>query len=370
MTTADDRGKVRVLIVDDEEPIRRQLARFLMGKGYLTDTAETGAAALERLRAVRPALMLLDLGMPGMPGTDVIPEALDIDPDLGIVILSGADDAPTVASCLRRGALDYLTKPVGLETLVRTLEHAERRRDTMAQERALTAWVKQEVSTRTQELHEAYRRERELTVGVLGALVAVLETKSAYLAGHSTRVAEFAASMASQVGLSDDDVERVRVAGKLHDIGMIGVREGVLDKEGRLSPEEYAHVQEHAVTGARILEPLTHLGDVRTFVRAHHERWDGSGYPDGLAGAAIPVGARILHAAEVYDALTTPRPYQEPLAPADAVARMQELAGSVLDPAVVAALSLAVRQRRTLSFVATDIPHLGQDPPPRDDQGG
>jgi response regulator RpfG family c-di-GMP phosphodiesterase/anti-sigma regulatory factor (Ser/Thr protein kinase) len=354
---------VRVLIVDDQEPVRRQLSRLLADKGYLTSEADSGAAALEQVREARPTLMLLDIGMPGMPGTDVIPEALDLEPDLGIVILSGAQDAPTVTTCLQRGALDYLTKPVELDRLLHALDHALRRRDTLAQERALTGWVKQEVRARTQELHEAYRRERELAVGALGALVAVLETKSPYLAGHSTRVAEFAASMATQLGLSDDEVERVRVAGQLHDIGMIGVREAVLDKQGPLSPEEYAHVREHAATGARILEPLSHLGEARRYVRGHHERWDGSGYPDGLAGEAIPVGARILHAAEVYDALTTARPYQQPLAPAAAVARMEELAGSVLDPAIVAALRAAVRRRQTLSFVATELESAEGQPP-------
>jgi putative nucleotidyltransferase with HDIG domain len=351
VTAAGNATPVRVLVVDDEEPIRRQLSRFLADRGYATSVADSGAAALERLREVHPALMLLDVSMPGLPGTEVIPEALDIEPDLGIVMLSGAHDAPTVTVCLQRGALDYLTKPVDLETVARTLEKALRRRDTLAQERALAAWVKQEVRTRTDELQAAHRRERALAVGALEALVVALEAKSPYLAGHSTRVAEFAASMASQLGVSDDEVERLRLAGRLHDIGMIGIRERVLEKQGPLTDDEYAHVREHAAIGARILESMTHLGEVRAYVRGHHERWDGRGYPDRLAGEAIPVGARILHAAEVYDALTTDRPYQARLAPDAAVARMEELAGSVLDPAIVAALRTAVRRRTTLEFV-------------------
>jgi len=345
----------RVLIVDDEEPMRRQLARFLTGRGYAVCEAASGVDAMDRIRDLRPALMLLDLGMPGMPGTDVIPEALDLEPDLGIVILSGAQDAPTVTTCLQRGALDYLTKPVTLDALEEALERALRRRDTLAQERALAGWVKREVSARTQELERGRERERELAVGALEALVMVLEAKSAFLAGHSTRVAEFAANIAAQLGLSDDDVERIRVAGRLHDVGMIGVREAVLDKRAPLTPEEYAEVRQHPVIGARILDSLAHLGDAPAFVRGHHERWDGTGYPDGLAGEAIPLGARVLHAAEVYDALSTPRPYQEPLPPQAAVERMEDLAGAVLDPGVVAALRVAVGRRRTLSFVATEV---------------
>jgi HD-GYP domain-containing protein (c-di-GMP phosphodiesterase class II) len=132
------------------------------------------------------------------------------------------------------------------------------------------------------------------------------------------------------------------MAGSLHDIGKIGIREQILNKRGPLTDEEYAHVKTHAEIGAQILAPLTHLADVLACVRSHHERWDGKGYPDGLAGEAIPIGARILGSVEIFDALTTSRPYQETMAPAGAVARMGDLVGSVLDPRVHAALAQVV----------------------------
>jgi protein-histidine pros-kinase len=300
----------------------------------------------------------------------VIPEVLDIEPDVGIVMLSGLSDAPTVSTCMQRGALDYLTKPVVLDALDRALAKALRRRDTLAQDRELSRWLKREVSQRTLELEHARHRQEELTVAMLEALVAALEAKNTFLAGHSARVAEFAATIAAQLGLPDDEIEQVRAAGRLHDLGMIGIRESVLDKVGRLTDAEYRHVQEHPVVGSRILAPLTHLGPVAGFVRGHHERWDGKGYPDRLSGYDIPLGGRIIHAAEIYDALTTERPYQEPLRPEAAVARMQELAGSVLDPTVVTALTSAVGRRKTLEFVREDLPGLvdtgsavGAEPP-------
>jgi protein-histidine pros-kinase len=366
MTIPSERQPTRVLIVDDEEAVRKTLSRFLARRGYEVLEAGSGSEALAQVREGRPALVLLDIALPEMAGTDVIPEVLDIDPDVGIVMLSGQGDAHTVSTCMQRGALDYLTKPVVLDALDRALAKALRKRDTMAQDRELSRWLKREVGQRTLELEHARRRQEELTVSMLEALVAALEAKNRFLAGHSARVAEFAATIAAQLSLPDDEIEQIRAAGRLHDLGMIGIKESVLDKVGALTQEEYRHVQEHPVIGSRILAPLTHLGPVADFVRGHHERWDGQGYPDRLAGYDIPLGARIIHAAEVYDALTTERPYQEPLRPEAAVARMQELAGSVLDPNVVTALKSAVGRRQTLEFVREDLPGVGEACDPAD----
>jgi putative two-component system response regulator len=172
---------------------------------------------------------------------------------------------------------------------------------------------------------------------------------------HSARVAAFAATVAHHMELSDDEVEDVRMAGRLHDLGKIGVRESVLNRGGKLSVEEYQHVKQHVLIGSQILAPLTHLGQIVAFVRGHHEHWDGSGYPDGLSGNDIPIGARIICAAELYDALTTTRPYQEKSTPEQAVERMRALSGTVLDPAVVDAVTSSVEARRTLVFIEDEI---------------
>jgi putative nucleotidyltransferase with HDIG domain len=169
--------------------------------------------------------------------------------------------------------------------------------------------------------------------------------------GHSARVADLAATIAAQLGLSDEEVEQVRVAGRLHDVGKIGTREAVLNKQGRLSPEEFEHVKQHVLIGSQILAPLPHLEHCIAIVRSHHERWDGTGYPDGFKGDEIPLGARIVGAAEVYDALYTSRPYQDKMSPEEAVTRMAELSGSVLDPKVYEALTAVVSRRRTLVFL-------------------
>jgi HD-GYP domain-containing protein (c-di-GMP phosphodiesterase class II) len=144
------------------------------------------------------------------------------------------------------------------------------------------------------------------------------------------------------------------MAGRLHDLGKIGTRDAVVNKEGPLTPEEFEHVKQHVIIGAQILAPLVHLGDIVSMVKAHHERWDGTGYPDGLRGDDIPLGARIIAAAEVYDALTTSRPYQEKMSPELAVERIADLSGTVLDTSVYDALVRIVGRRQTLVFLDED----------------
>lgn len=188
-------------------------------------------------------------------------------------------------------------------------------------------------------------------VATLEALVNALEAKDPYLRGHSARVADMAATVAKELGLSDEQIDAVRTGGRLHDIGKIGVREEILTKQGPLTDTEFEEVKRHTTVGAEILAPLTYLGPVIQYVRSHHERWDGKGYPDGLQGQTIPIGARIIGAVEIYDALTTSRSYQEKMVPELAVERLRDLVGSVLDPAVHRALQAVVARREALVFL-------------------
>ncbi len=357
MTTPEAPSPPRILVVDDEEQIRTAIAKFLAKRGYDVATAPNGWEALKRLRdGGGVTLMLLDVRMPGISGMDVVPEALEVDPDLAIVMLSGATDAASATICMQRGAFDYLTKPIELDDLARAIERALKRRDTLIQSRGLSQWLQEEVAKRTQELEQERLKQQALSVATLEALIAALEAKDPYLSGHSARVAALSATIANHLGLPDDDVDQVRTAGRLHDLGKIGIRESVLNKQGPLTPEEYEHVKAHVVIGWQILQPLRHLGPVVSYVRGHHEHYDGSGYPDGLQGEAIPLGARIICAAEIYDALTTARPYQPMLSPEDATDRMRALAGKIVDPAVMDALATAVKRRQTLVFLDEDIP--------------
>jgi len=341
----------RILVVDDEPTLRSAIARFLSNQGFAVESAESGPEALEKLKAGGYSLMLLDIRMPGMSGLDVVPEAIDIDPDLAILMLTGLADATSAAICMQRGAMDYLTKPIELNDLRKAIDRALRRRDTQIQSREISAWLKEEVQRRTAEVERERQRQQQLTVATLEALVNALEAKSPWLSGHSARVAALAATIAAHMELPDDDVEYIRMAGRLHDLGMIGIRESILHKAGKLTSEEFEHVKQHVLIGSQILSPLGHLGPIASFIRSHHECWNGKGYPDGLAGSDIPLGARVICATEVFDALTTPRPYQKKLAPDDAVNCMRQLAGKVVDPSVLDALTGAVESRKALIFI-------------------
>ncbi len=356
-SNTDDRV-VKVLVVDDETPIRNALSRLLSKRGWTVKDAASGSEALEKIQSFGPELMLLDIRMPGMTGVDVVSEALSLDPDLGILMLTAVSDATSATICMQRGAIDYLTKPIELSNLESALKRALKRRDTLLQTREMSEWLKEEVGRRTRELEIEQAKLRDLSTATLETLVNVLEAKNPFLAGHSARVAAFSATVASEMNLSDDEIETVRMAGRLHDLGMIGIREDVLNKEGKLTDEEYEHIKKHVTIGAEILSPLKHLGDVAVHVRAHHEHWNGSGYPDGLQGEDIPLGGRIICASEIYDALTTIRPYQEKLAPDEAIDRMGTLEGRVVDPQVMQAVAHSITQRKSLIFLEDDLPPL------------
>jgi putative nucleotidyltransferase with HDIG domain len=353
---ADYAGLVSVLVVDDEEPIRTALKKYLVQQQFDVYTAGSGDEALDQLRRHKIALMLSDIRMPGTSGVDLVPQAIEIEPDLAILMLTAVNDATSAALCMQRGAMDYLTKPIELADLGRAVQRALRRRDMLLENRQLNQWLKEEVTTRTAELQRERMRLERISTATLEALVNTLEAKDPYLRGHSARVADLSATVAAELGLSDEQVDEVRVAGRLHDIGKIGTRESVMNKQGPLTPEEYEHVKQHVLIGSQILAPLSHLGPIIAYVRSHHERWDGTGYPDHLSGEAIPIGARVIGAAEVYDALSTSRPYQDKLSAEDAVQRTAELSGTALDPKVYEALAAVVRRRGTLVFLDEGTP--------------
>jgi len=348
-------GIVTVLVVDDEEPIRNALRKFLKQQQFEVYTAGSADEALQQLRLHKVALMLSDIRMPGTSGVDLVPQAIEIEPELAILMLTAVNDATSAALCMQRGAMDYLTKPIELADLGRAVHRALKRREMLLESRQLNQWLKEEVTTRTAELQRERNRLERVSTATLEALVNALEAKDPYLRGHSARVADLSANLATEMSFSEEDVDRVRMAGRLHDLGKIGTRDAVVNKEGPLTADEFEHVKQHVIIGAQILSPLVHLGDIVQMVKSHHERFDGTGYPDGLRGEEVPLGGRVIAAAEVYDALTTSRPYQEKMTPEQAVERMADLSGTVLDPKVYEALVRIVGRRQTLVFLDEDV---------------
>jgi response regulator RpfG family c-di-GMP phosphodiesterase len=341
----------RILVVDDEPTIRLALGRFLRMRGYDVEDAAGGQQALDLIAPARFALMVCDVRMPGLSGLDVVPRALERDPDLAVVMLSAVNDAPTARDALVQGAADYLTKPVELTVLLQAVERALHRRALALRQREVERVIREEIAARTAELDRERAALHAMSVQVAESLVAAMEAKDTYLRGHSARVADLAASVATELGLDEDAVEHVRLAGRLQDVGKIGLRESVLNKPDRLTPEEYEHVRSHVRIGLDILAPLRHLGPVLAYVADHHEHWDGSGYPRGLVGEEISVGGRILAACDAFYAVSSGRTYQAALSERETIDYLATRAGTHLDPRVFAALRSVVVRGHSLTFL-------------------
>lgn len=341
----------RILVVDDEEAVSTALARFLRTRGYDAFPVSSGADALDRIREERFQVVLCDIRMPVMSGLDVLTEALAIDSDLAVIMLTAVNEATTATTALARGAMDYLVKPVELAELERAVIRVSHRRRLEIERRKVEMLIRDEVAARSDELESEKNALRALALGIAETLINAMEAKDVYLRGHSQRVADLGASIADLLDLSPDEVENVRLAGRLHDVGKIGIREDILNKPGPLTPEEFEHVKEHVRIGMEILAPLKHMPVVFDYVHDHHEHFDGTGYPRGLSGEEISIGGRILAACDAYDALTSRRAFREAMSSADTLAHLEQYVGTLLDPQVFHALSRIVRRRKTLTFI-------------------
>jgi putative two-component system response regulator len=346
-----DGGPWRVLVVDDEETIRLALSKFLRTRGYNVQTAESGTVALDLLQRGKYVLMLCDVRMPGIGGVELVPRALAIDPELAIVMLTAVNDAPTAAEVLSAGAMDYLMKPIELADLQHAIERVLHRRELSIEQRNVERLIREEVALRTAELEREKLALRALSIDIVEALINALEAKDVYLRGHSQRVAHLGAAIAQEMGLDEDTVEEIRLAGRLHDVGKIGIRETVLNKPGSLTPEEFDHVRTHVRIGVDILTPLRHLGQSVLYVHDHHEHWNGKGYPRGLSGENISLGGRILCAADAFDALTSARSYRGALTPEAAIDLLATHRGVLVDPRVFEVLANVIRRGQALVFI-------------------
>jgi putative two-component system response regulator len=277
----------RILIVDDEVAARTALATLLRREGFEVRDASDGPSALAACATFRPDLILLDIVMPGMDGFEVC-RRIKATPETRltpVVLITGLSATEDRIRGINASADDFLSKPIDFNEL-------------LARTRSLLR-LKQ------------YTDELENAEGVLYSLAQSIEARDPYTSGHCERLAEMSARLGGRLGLLDDDIRALNRAGIVHDIGKVVVPDAILLKPGPLSEEETAIMREHPVVGERICAPLRTFGRVLPIIRHHHERHDGSGYPDGLRGDEIPITAAILQLADVYDALTTDRPYRK-----------------------------------------------------------
>ena len=326
----------RCLIVDDEAPLRTVLRRLMEAEGFVCDEAASGVEALALLDTHPTPLVLTDIHMPRMDGAELLDNIVARWPDTAVVIITAVSDVEIAVRCLEMGALDYLTKPFTIEEVRARVGQAMEKRRLLIENRAYRSDLEERVGLQT-------RKYEELFLASLQSLAEALEVKDAYTWGHSTRVSRYAMAIARELNVVPQTLNELELGSRLHDIGKIGVREAVLNKDGPLTDDEYAHVMEHPVIGWRLLAPLLHeMPHALAVVRSHHERFDGRGTPDALRGHEIPLEARITAVADSFDAMTSGRPYRAGMSVDDAVAELRRCSGSQFDPACVVAFERAM----------------------------
>lgn len=312
-----------ILVVEDEGSVRSLLLRKFAREGLTAFGAANGIDALALLREQTFGVVLSDINMPTLNGLELLQIIRDTYPDIVVVMVTAYGDLDHAIAAMRLGASDYVVKPFDLDQLMNAVRQAQRLRQRNLARRYI------EMQSRTPPSSDTSQR---LLLSTVMALANSLEAKDSYTMGHSQRVADLAEKLAQVLGLPESEVQYIRLAGLLHDIGKIGIREAVINKPGPLTPAEYAHIQTHPLISERILVPVAELNGALRIIRSHHEHWDGSGYPDGLKELEIPVGARILTIADAYDAMTSQRPYRPPLPHDTAIREIQRNAGRHFDP--------------------------------------
>jgi response regulator RpfG family c-di-GMP phosphodiesterase len=349
-----------VLVVDDERGSRESL-RMILSPQHEVLQAGSGAEALEVLRTNKVELMTLDLNMPGMKGEDVMRLVRSEFPQVEIIVITGCGTLESATSGIRYGICDYLQKPFDVVQVTASVSRA------LSRQRARTR-----LSAFLEELGEVVGKERDAhailtdversqklrgrlggifgergpasrpengspldpprTIEFLEVLAETIETKDRFMRGHARRVALYAGLIADRLCLSAEDHEHVRIAAFLHDLGKVGVPTDLLLRAGALDANERHLVEQHPEIGARLIKPLDIPAAVSLSIRHHHEWWDGSGYPDGLAGEDIPLSARIISVADAFDAMSCDRPYRRALARTVITDEFKHFGGRQFDP--------------------------------------
>jgi len=350
-STSDGVGSARCLVVDDDPLVRRTLARVLKAQGMAPVEVESAERALELLEREGGApLVITDIYMPEMNGIELLREIRQRWPDTGVMMITGVAEVGTAVECLQQGALDYLAKPVQLEEVRVRIHHALERHRLALENRYLQQSYQERLEA---QLRALARRNKEMFLGQIQMAVHMLEKKDVYTRGHSERVAVYAVKTAIQMGFTGDLLDQIRLGGELHDIGKIGTRDDVLNKPGPLTPDEFEEIKKHVVEGEEILEPLRRDHPmVLDIVRSHHERLDGSGFPDRLSGDAIPLVARLVSVADAFDAMTTSRAYRPSRTAGEAMDELARCSGQHFDPSIVAAFQRAFPDVHRLPIAA------------------
>lgn len=344
-----DKAPGRILVVDDEESIRKLLERRLSKMGHSCVLAADGADAIGKFGSGLFDLVISDVSMPVMDGIEFASKARHKDAAVSVIILTAHGDMTTAVKALRAGAFDYHQKPMEWERLAVSVSNGIERTRLIRENAEYMLTLERKVAERTAELEKKNLELGKRFLETVTALVSATEAKDKYTEGHSRRVAANAKALANGAKLPAADAEHIYIAGLLHDMGKIGIPDKILLKPGVFSDEERAVMQNHSAFSADILSNVEAFKEIIHIVLYHHERYDGKGYPAGLKGDDIPLGARVLSIADLFDAMTSSRPYKGKVAAEEAVSEMRRVAGSQVDPELAEVFIGLIRQNLVLT---------------------
>jgi putative two-component system response regulator len=329
VSKVQDKGNI--LIVDDDEAIRNLFRETLEELGYKCEVAENGLECLDRInRGSNYDIVLLDVQMPKLNGIETLKKLKTLSPDISIIIVSASREIENVRVALKEGAYDYIFKPFNVQEVETVIRRGFERAKLIKENKDYQQNLERKVIQQTQELVSLYS-------DTLEALVLSLDLREHETGYHSYRVTEYALTLARQLSLADSDLSNIVKGALLHDIGKIGVPDNILLKPDELTYEEWQIMKKHPVFGYKLLKKIHFLEEAAEIVLNHHERYDGNGYPQGLSGENIPVGARIFSVVDALDAMTSNRIYRRAIPFNKAIMKIAEASGSQFDPYVVEA---------------------------------
>src|SRR5499425_2778435 len=324
-----------ILVVDDEEAIREVVSTTLESKGYRCTAVSNGRAAQDLVKRATPHLVLSDMIMPERDGIKLLEWLRQYDPEIPVIMVTAIHDISAALEAIRRGAYDYILKPFEKDQLYLGVNRALQHRRLIMENRNYQVSLQQQVDDKTAQLQTAYGQLEQSYDYTLEALGSALDLKDAETEGHCQRVTAFTISIAKTMPVPGVYLPILARAAFLHDIGKMAIPDGILRKPGPLTDDEKQIMRKHCEIGYNMLIRIPFLRDAAEIVLAHQEFFDGSGYPRGLSGEQIPLGARIFTIADSLDAMISDRPYRRALPLSHARAEIKRCAGTQFDPAVV-----------------------------------
>jgi putative two-component system response regulator len=325
----------QILIVDDDEQLTCLIARRLNQEGHTCVTASSGKDAIYQFHQDTFSLIILDIRMPEMDGLELLKRVKAFDPAVMVVMMTGYPEIDVAVEALRLGAHDLIIKPFDLESMVRRVENALEKKKLQEQIDSYSNHLDKLVEGSTAKLHRSLHALKKAHLESLQVLIGAIETKDPYTRGHSDRVKNMSVKIGRSLGFDASRLEALEFGALLHDIGMLGVDNEILRKTVPLTFEEHQAIRKHPIIGAKIVDGIDFFKDKIPIIRHHHEHFDGSGYPGGLTGEAIPLEARMVLISDAFDAMSSSRPYRENLTLRAAFGELEKGSGKQFDPIIV-----------------------------------